>query len=118
MKKKALLVLAISSLFATALTALPASAATAIRSGQNCSKADAVRNVKFKGDTYVYKCVKNPRYKATRLTWTLEECLTAIKDFADAQARITALGAAATSTDTELLGLARQLRNMSCKAGI
>lgn len=107
-----LIVTSASIVFTPHLSAAP------IRSGMNCSKADAVRSVKFQGETYVYKCAKNPRYKKTRLTWTLEECLAAIKDYKENLARINAMGASATSLDTDLLGLAKQLRNMSCKAGI
>ena len=75
--------------------------ASALESGQSCTKQNQVRKVKYSGETYTYKCVKNPMYKKTRLTWTLEECLLAIaayKKFGDA-----------TSKD---------LRDIACQAGI
>lgn len=122
MNKRALVTLASATLIAGSLVAVtPANAATAFKSGQSCSTANAVKRIKFKGETYVYKCVKNPRYLKTKLTWTLDECLTAIKDFNESKARIDALvaaGGTASTIDTELLGLARQLRNMSCKPGV
>ena len=121
MRRIPIILVSISLLILGALSAAPASAATAIKSGQNCAKLNAERKITFKKETYVYKCVKNPRYKPTRLTWTLDECLVAISDFnaADAKNKATiAAGGTPTTLDTELLGLARQLRNMSCKAGI
>ena len=122
MKKQLLTTLASTALIAGSLMVItPANAATTIKSGQACSKENAIKRVKYKGETYVYNCVKNPRYKKTTLTWTLEECLAAIKDFNESKARIDALvaaGGTASTIDTELLGLARQLRNMSCKPGV
>lgn len=121
MKVRKLIPAATVLLLAAAIYPASAPAATAIKSGQNCAKLNAERKITFKKETYVYKCVKNPRYKPTRLTWTLDECLVAIADFnaADAKNKATiAAGGTPTTLDTELLGLARQLRNMSCKAGI
>jgi len=121
MKARHLIPVISALLISTAIYPVSASAATAIKSGQTCTKANAIKRVSFKGDTYVYKCVKNPRYKKTILTWTLDECLVAIADFNAAKAKndaVVASGGTPTTLDTELLGLARQLRNMSCKAGI
>jgi hypothetical protein len=81
--------------------------ATALESGQSCSKQNQVRKVKFSGETYTYRCVKNPLYKKTRLTWTLDECILAIRAYnglADKSSLV------ATTT--------KDLRDISCQAGI
>ena len=97
------------------------SSAASIKSGVACTKLNAKVTVKFSGDTYIYNCVKNPLYKKTKLTWTLKECLDAIKDYNTSLASINATKAAGgtpTSTDTQLLSMAKDLRNMSCQAGV
>ena len=75
--------------------------ASALESGQSCTKQNQVRKVKYSGETYTYKCVKNPMYKKTRLTWTLEECLLAIAAY-------------------KKLGdpTSKDLRDIACQAGI
>lgn len=119
MARKGLVLIGIT-LFAVGTSLAPAQAAT-VKSGMSCTKVNATTKVKFQGDTYVYKCVKNPMYKKTRLTWTLQECLSAIKDYKDALASVNATKAAGgtpTETDNQLLSMAKDLRNMSCQAGI
>lgn len=98
----------------------PSNAAT-IKSGVACTKLNAKVTIKFSGDSYVYNCVKNPLYKKTKLTWTLKECLDAIKDYNNSLKAVNATKAAGgtpTSTDTQLLGMAKDLRDMSCQAGV
>jgi hypothetical protein len=107
-------------LTSSALIASPANAA-AVKSGQSCKKVNATNKVKFKGSTYVYKCVKNPLYKKTSLTWTLAECLTAIKELRKAKTDLdTAKASANPSVDTfqQLYDLSKDLADMSCDKGI
>lgn len=102
--RRIITVLIASSLIS--IFAVPAPA-TALESGQSCSKKNQVKKVKFSGETYTYKCVKNPLYKKTRLTWTLDECILAIrayKGLADKSSLV------ATTT--------KDLRDISCQAGI
>ena len=111
----------IAALFlaSSAIIASPASAAT-VKSGQSCKKVNATNKVKFKGDTYVYKCVKNPLYKKTKLTWTLAECLTAIKELKTAKTDLAAAKASGSSVDTyeQLLEMSQELADLSCDKGI
>ena len=111
----------IAALFLTssAIIASPASAAT-VKSGQSCKKVNATNKVKFKGDTYVYKCVKNPLYKKTKLTWTLQECLTAIKELAQANKDVAAAKASGSPAGTyeELASMSKDLADMACEKGI
>jgi hypothetical protein len=116
------LTVSIAALFLTssALTASPANAAS-VKSGQSCKKVNTTTKVKFKGDTYVYKCVKNPLYKKTSLTWTLAECLTAIKELKKAKTDLdTAKASANPSVDTyqQLYDMSKDLADMSCDSGI
>ncbi len=113
----------VAALFLTSsvVIASPASAATAIKSGQLCSKLNATKKVSFKGDTYVYKCVKNPRYLKTKLTWTLQECLTAIKELNAANrdlAAAKASGNPAVDSYQQLADMSKELASMSCAKGI
>ena len=120
MVSKSLTSIAVLAL-AAASFALPASAATTVKSGQICSKVNLVKKVWFSGETYVYKCVKNPMYKKTRLTWTLQECLTAISDYKKAKTAIDSAKAAGNNPseiDTQLFSMAKDLRDMSCDPGI
>ena len=101
-------------------TVVPSSAAT-VKSGVLCAKVNAVTKVNFSGDTYVYKCIKNPLYKKTKLTWTLQECIDSIKDYNSTLAGINKTkmsGGTPTTNDMTLLDTAKQLRDMSCAAGI
>lgn len=119
MARKVLLTLAAVTI-ATGSIIAPASAAT-IKSGQSCSPVNAKKTIKYQGDSYVYKCVKNPQYKKTRLTWTLQECLTAIADYKAAKKTVDAAKAAGSKPsdiDTQLMEMAKDLRDMSCGPGI
>jgi hypothetical protein len=121
MLRKALTV-SIAALFLTssALIASPANAAS-VKSGQSCKKVNTTTKVKFQGDTYVYKCVKNPMYKKTSLTWTLAECLTAIKELATAKrdlATAKASGSASVDSYQQLADMSKELADMSCAKGI
>ena len=115
-------VLAVSSavMLTLGINNVPSSAAS-VKSGASCSKVNTIKKVNYQGDTYIYQCVKNPRYKKTKLTWTLQECLDAIKDYNSTLAAINATkasGGTPSATDTTLLDTAKQLRDMSCQAGI
>ena len=101
MLRKALTV-SIAALFLTssALIASPANAAS-VKGGQSCTKVNSKKLVKYAGETYIYKCVKNPLYKKTKLTWTLEECLVAIASYK-------------ASRDE----LSKELRDLSCAPGV
>ena len=111
---------AVLFLTASALIASPANAAS-VKSGQSCKKVNTTTKVTFQGDTYVYKCVKNPLYKKTSLTWTLQECLTAIKELAAAKKDLaTAKANSSSSTDSyqQLADMSKELADMSCAKGI
>ena len=112
----------VAALFLTSsvVIASPASAAT-VKSGQSCKTTNATTKVKFKGDTYVYKCVKNPMYQKTKLTWTLQECLTAIKELNTAKkdlAAAKASGNPAVDSYQQLYDMSKELADMSCAKGI
>jgi hypothetical protein len=107
---------AISTL--SAISAAPASAAM-VKGGQSCKKLNAKVSFKFKGDTYQYRCVKNPYYLKTRLTWTMQECLDAIRDEAAekkalADQRAAGLDAATLGTWELLLDTTRDVRKLAC----
>jgi len=120
MLRKALTVsIAVLFLTSSALIASPANAAS-VKSGQSCKKVNTTTKVKFKGDTYVYKCVKNPLYKKTKLTWTLAECLTAIKELAQAKKDLADAKTSGASVDSyqQLYDMSKDLADMSCDSGI
>ena len=112
--------IAVLFLTSSALIASPANAAT-VKSGQSCKKTNASTKIRYKGDTYVYKCVKNPLYKKTKLTWTLQECITAIKELAAAKVDLEAAkasGSASAGSYQELVDMSQDLADMSCAKGI
>jgi hypothetical protein len=61
----------------TAVTAVPANAATKISNGVACKKANATTKV----GGYSYRCARNTMVKNSKLTWLSVECLSAIKGY-------------------------------------
>ncbi len=111
---------AISTL--SAISAAPASAAM-VESGQNCSKVNATKRYTIDGERYVYKCVRNPFYKKTRLTWTLQECLDGIKNERTTRTELARQKTAGAGADiiTNLesaLDYDIDYRKMACAAGL
>ena len=122
MLRKVLTVSVMALFLGTSVVSTPAQAAT-VKSGQSCKKLKAKTTVNYKGDKYVYNCVKNPYYLKTKLTWTLQECLTAIKEEKTSKedyAKQKTAGAGADTLDMyqQLLDMAVELRKMSCAKGI
>ena len=122
MLRKVLTVSVMALFLGTSVVSAPAQAAT-VKSGQSCKKLNAKTTVSFKGDKYVYNCVKNPYYLKTKLTWTLQECLTAIKEEKTSKADYTKQKSGGASADTldmyqQLIDMAVELRKMSCAKGI
>ena len=122
MLRKVLTVSVMALFLGTSVVSAPAQAA-AVKSGQSCSKLNAKTTVSFKGSKYVYNCVKNPYYKKTVKTWTLTECLTAIKEEKSSKADLAAqklLGAETVMTDMyqQLVDMAVDLRKTACAKGI
>ena len=122
MLRKVLTVSVMALFLGTSVVSAPAQAAT-VKSGQSCSKLNAKTTVTFKGSKYVYNCVKNPYYKKTVKTWTLSECLTAIKEEKASKADLAAQrtdGAADQIIDmySQLVEMSVDLRKASCAKGI
>ncbi len=61
----------------TAITAVPANAATKISNGVACKKANATTKV----GGYSYRCARNTMVKNSKLTWLSVECISAIKSY-------------------------------------
>ena len=75
--RKLIGLLTISLLIGSGLMSAPAQAFNKkIVNGVSCSKTNAT--TKGKGNES-YKCVKNPYFQKTRMTWTWTECLNAQK---------------------------------------
>jgi len=122
MLRKVLTVSVMALFLGTSVVSTPAQAAT-VKSGQSCKKLKAKTTVNYKGDKYVYNCVKNPYYLKTKLTWTLQECLTAIKEEKSSKAELAAEKArnplsSSAEMYQQLLDMAVELRKMSCAKGI
>ena len=122
MLRKVLTVSVMALFLGTSVVSAPAQAAT-VKSGQSCSKLNAKTTVTFKGSKYVYNCVKNPYYLKTKLTWTLAECLTAIKEEKSSKADLAAEKARDPQSTTadmyqQLLEMAVELRKTACAKGI
>ena len=111
---------AISTL--SAVSAAPASAAV-VKNGQSCKKLNAKTSYTFKGDRYTYTCQKNPYYLKTKLTWTVAECITAIREERTARAdlatqRAAGLEASTLGTYQLLVDMAVDLRDLACARGV
>jgi hypothetical protein len=111
---------AISTL--SAVSAAPASAAT-VKNGQSCKKLNAKTSYTFKGDRYTYTCQKNPYYLKTKLTWTVAECLTAIKEESASRKEMAAQRAAGLDASTLgtyqlLVDMSVDLRKLACARGV
>jgi hypothetical protein len=111
---------AISTL--SAVSAAPASAAM-VKNGQSCKKLNAKTSYTFKGDRYTYTCQKNPYYLKTKLTWTVAECITAIKEEKTARRdlatqRAAGLEASTLGTYQLLVDMAVDLRDLACARGV
>lgn len=122
MLRKVLTVSVMALFLGTSVVSTPAQAAT-VKSGQSCKKLKAKTTVNYKGDKYVYNCVKNPYYLKTKLTWTLQECLTAIKEEKTSKADLAAEKArnplsSSAEMYQQLLDMAVELRKISCAKGI
>ena len=122
MLRKVLTVSVMALFLGTSVVSAPAQAAT-VKSGQSCKKLNAKTTVSFKGDKYVYNCVKNPYYLKTKLTWTLQECLTAIKEEKTSKKDLAAEKArnplsSSAEMYQQLLDMAVELRKISCAKGI
>jgi hypothetical protein len=111
---------AISTL--SAVSAAPASAAM-VKNGQSCKKLNAKTSYTFKGDRYTYTCRKNPYYLKTKLTWTVAECITAIKEESAsrkemATQRAAGLDASTLGTYQLLVNMSVDLRKLACARGV
>ena len=111
---------AISTL--SAISAAPANAAV-VKNGQSCKKLNAKTSYTFKGERYTYTCQKNPYYLKTKLTWTVAECITAIKEEATSRKDLAtqkAAGLDATTLGTYqlLVDMAVDLRVLACARGV
>ena len=111
---------AISTL--SAISAAPASAAM-VKNGQSCKKLNAKTSYVFKGDRYTYTCQKNPYYLKTKLTWTVAECITAIREERTARTdlatqRAAGLDASTLGTYQLLVDMAVDLRDLACARGV
>jgi hypothetical protein len=111
---------AISTL--SAVSAAPASAAM-VKNGQSCKKLNAKTSYTFKGDRYTYTCQKNPYYLKTKLTWTVAECITAIREERTARTdlatqRAAGLEASTLGTYQLLVDMAVDLRDLACARGV
>jgi hypothetical protein len=111
---------AISTL--SAISAAPASAAM-VKNGQSCKKLNAKTSYTFKGDRYTYTCQKNPYYLKTKLTWTVAECITAIREERTARTelatqRAAGLEASTLGTYQLLVDMAVDLRDLACARGV
>ena len=111
---------AISTL--SAISAAPASAAM-VKNGQSCKKLNAKTSYTFKGDRYTYTCQKNPYYLKTKLTWTVAECITAIREERTARTdlatqRAAGLDASTLGTYQLLVDMAVDLRDLACARGV
>ncbi|CAB4657538.1 unannotated protein [freshwater metagenome] len=111
---------AISTL--SAISAVPASAAM-VKNGQSCKKLNAKTSYMFKGDRYQYTCRKNPYYLKTKLTWTVQECITAISEESAARRDLAAQRAAGLDAGTLgtyqlLVDMAVDLRDLACARGV
>lgn len=116
----AIALFAISTL--SAVSAAPASAAM-VKNGTSCKKLNAKTSYTYKGDRYTYTCRKNPYVNKTRLTWTVAECITAIKEEATSRKDLAAQRAAgldASTLDTYqlLVDMAVDLRDLACARGV
>ena len=111
---------AISTL--SAVSAAPASAAV-VKNGQSCKTLNAKTSYVVKGSKYQYSCVKNPYYLKTKLTWTVAECLTAIKEETTSRSdmatqRAAGLDAATLGTYQLLVDMSVDLRKLACARGV
>ena len=116
----AIALFAISTL--SAVSAAPASAAM-VKNGTSCKKLNAKTSYTYKGDRYTYTCRKNPYVNKTRLTWTVAECITAIKEEATsrkdlAAQRAAGLDASTLGTYQLLVDMAVDLRDLACARGV
>lgn len=121
--KKSLVAVAMGTLLATGLYAVPAGAAT-IKNGVNCAKAGATTKVGSKS----YRCAKNPYVKPTQNTWTLRGCLTAYalwqsskkqyEDWADL-AKLAGADGQKTMDDLQasITDLEATMKDVACKKG-
>jgi hypothetical protein len=111
---------AISTL--SAVSTAPANAAV-VKNGQSCKKLNAKTSYLVKGTKFQYTCTKNPYYLKTKLTWTIKECLTAIKEESASKADLAvqkAAGMTGSTIDTYqlLIDMSVDLRKMACKRGV
>jgi len=88
------------TLFASGISAAPASAAAKISNGVACTKVNATTTV----SGYKYKCAKNPLVTNSKLTWLSAECLTAVGQYqaaVKAQADLANVSEQTAALDTE-----------------
>jgi hypothetical protein len=111
---------AISTL--SAVSAAPANAVM-VKNGTSCKKLNAKTSYTYKGDRYTYTCQKNPYVNKTKLTWTVAECVTAIKEERTSRTDLAAqraagLDAATLGTYQLLVDMAVDLRDLACARGV
>jgi len=85
----------------TAITAVPANAATKISNGVACKKANATTKV----GGYSYRCARNTMVKNSKLTWLSVECISAIRSYNNAlkaKRNLADVGAQTAALDEEL----------------
>ncbi len=85
----------------TAISAVPANAATKISNGVACKKANATTKV----GGYSYRCARNTMVKNSKLTWLSVECVAAIKSYnaaLKAKTNLADVGAQTAALDEEL----------------
>ena len=100
------------TLFASGISAAPASAAAKISNGVACTKVNATTTV----SGYKYKCAKNPLVTNSKLTWLSAECLTAVGQYqaaVKAQADLANVSEQTAALDTEYATAAAALASTS-----
>lgn len=98
MLKSSKFVIALSLLIVAGSAYAPATAATKVKAGASCSKANST--TKISGDVYV--CTKNPIVKNAKLTWVWTGCITANKQYTDSVARLASLKAGAAAAQAKI----------------
>ena len=106
----------------SAISTAPANAAV-VKNGQSCKKLNAKTSYTVKKTKFEYSCVKNPYLFKTRLTWTVKECLTAIKEEKTsrkdmATQKAAGLDEATLGTYQLLVDMAVDLRDLACARGV
>ena len=98
MFKRSNFVIAIALLLVAGSAYAPATAATKVKAGASCTKANST--TKISGD--IYLCTKNPLVKNAKLTWVWTGCISANKQYNDSVARLASLKTAAATAQAKI----------------